>query len=122
MSNLDTMFAAYKEAIDFTECGDAEQPEHGAELTAYHKSRSYLDCRQFYWAVTENISRTSLLDTVEIDWAQAGHDLWLTRNGHGAGFWDRPEIYGEDLCHVLSALAKAMGSHDVEFEGQEIPL
>lgn len=19
----------------------------------------------------------------------AGHDLWLTRNGHGAGFWDR---------------------------------
>lgn len=22
------------------------------------------------------------------DWAQAGHDFWLTRNGHGAGFWD----------------------------------
>lgn len=21
--------------------------------------------------------------------ARAGHDLWLTRNGHGAGFWDR---------------------------------
>lgn len=21
--------------------------------------------------------------------AQAGHDFWLTRNGHGAGFWDR---------------------------------
>jgi len=20
--------------------------------------------------------------------AQAGHDFWLTRNGHGAGFWD----------------------------------
>lgn len=20
---------------------------------------------------------------------QAGHDFWLTRNGHGAGFWDR---------------------------------
>ena len=23
------------------------------------------------------------------NWAQAGHDYWLTRNGHGAGFWDR---------------------------------
>lgn len=22
-------------------------------------------------------------------WEQAGHDFWLTRNGHGAGFWDR---------------------------------
>jgi hypothetical protein len=21
--------------------------------------------------------------------AQHGHDFWLTRNGHGAGFWDR---------------------------------
>lgn len=20
---------------------------------------------------------------------RAGHDFWLTRNGHGAGFWDR---------------------------------
>ena len=20
---------------------------------------------------------------------QIGHDFWLTRNGHGAGFWDR---------------------------------
>lgn len=23
------------------------------------------------------------------DLEHAGHDLWLTRNGHGAGFWDR---------------------------------
>jgi hypothetical protein len=22
-------------------------------------------------------------------WASAGHDFWLTRNHHGAGFWDR---------------------------------
>jgi hypothetical protein len=28
------------------------------------------------------------------DWSdeQAGHDFWLTRNRHGAGFWDR--FYG----------------------------
>ena len=25
----------------------------------------------------------------DIDVEQAGHDFWLTRNGHGAGFWDR---------------------------------
>lgn len=23
------------------------------------------------------------------DTERAGHDFWLTRNGHGAGFWDR---------------------------------
>lgn len=27
------------------------------------------------------------------DLAFAGHDFWLTRNRHGAGFWDRPEMY-----------------------------
>jgi hypothetical protein len=28
-----------------------------------------------------------LLD--DVDDSQAGHDFWLTRNRHGAGFWDR---------------------------------
>ena len=25
---------------------------------------------------------------------RAAHDFYLTRNGHGAGFWDRPELWG----------------------------
>lgn len=25
---------------------------------------------------------------IHSDASQAGHDFWLTRNGHGAGFWD----------------------------------
>lgn len=40
----------------------------------------------------------------------AGHDLWLTRNGHGAGFWDR------DLGEVgdrLSAAAKKLGESNL---------
>lgn len=33
-----------------------------------------------------------------IDPGQAGHDFWLTRNGHGAGFWDRGHgQQGDDL-------------------------
>lgn len=27
-------------------------------------------------------------DWTEEDFKRAGHDFWLTRNGHGAGFWD----------------------------------
>lgn len=33
---------------------------------------------------------------------QAGYDLWLTRNGHGTGFWDRPEVYGESHAKQLT--------------------
>lgn len=34
--------------------------------------------------------------------AYAGHDFWLTRNGHGVGFWDRglPEEVGERLTEA----------------------
>jgi hypothetical protein len=44
---------------------------------------------------------------------QAGHDLWLTRNGHGTGFWDRPEIWGEEGSKSLTLAAKAMGEREL---------
>jgi hypothetical protein len=46
-----------------------------------------------------------------IDPESAGHDLWLTRNRHGAGFWDRG--YPSGVGDVLTAMAHAMGSDDV---------
>jgi len=41
-----------------------------------------------------------LLD--DVDPEKAGHDFWLTRNGHGAGFWDGdyPEDIGEKLTDI----------------------
>lgn len=46
-------------------------------------------------------------------WSMAGHDFWLTRNGHGSGFWDRPEIYGEEKAQELTALAETFGPVDL---------
>lgn len=40
--------------------------------------------------------------------AYAGHDLWLTHNRHGAGFWDRG--LGE-VGERLTANAKPYGEH-----------
>ena len=36
-----------------------------------------------------------------------GHDFWLTRNGHGAGFWDGD--YLEAVGDALTAAAKGFG-------------
>jgi len=41
-----------------------------------------------------------------------GHDFWLTRNRHGAGFWDRPEAWGEEPAKRLTDAAHAEGSCD----------
>lgn len=44
------------------------------------------DCRQFQERNAETLAAAYAQDYAE---EQAGHDFWLTRNGHGAGFWDR---------------------------------
>lgn len=43
--------------------------------------------------------------------SSVGHDFWLTRNGHGAGFWDGdyPEAVGE----ALTKLSKEFGGQDI---------
>lgn len=116
MNSLERMTQAYFEAIDFTETGDAGQPEAGVALTPLSRAQAYIDCRNFHCALTRQLP-TPL--PAGIDWARVGHDFWLTRNGHGCGFWDRPEVYGEDLSQWLTAMAVACGGRDIEFEGQE---
>lgn len=99
---LDDMTVAYIEAAYFT---DGEGDE-GDELTSKFKADAYFACRNF-----EDACRHLDIDVRAYDPAQLGHDLWLTRNGHGAGFWDR------DFEHkdIFTALARAQGAHDAEF-------
>lgn len=53
--------------------------------------------------------REGLNPLAEMSAEQFGHDFWLTRNGHGAGFWDRG--LGE-LGKELTKWAKTFGSSD----------
>lgn len=64
------------------------------------------DCRRFQ---EQNADLLDNADYQEARWSDdemAGHDFFLTRNGHGVGFWDR------DLGEVgdrLSDAAEAFG-------------
>lgn len=46
----------------------------------------------------------------DIEPEDIGHDLWLTRNGHGAGFWDRGL---GDVGDILTNIAQKMGPKDL---------
>ncbi len=46
------------------------------------------------------------------DAAQMGHDIWLTRNGHGAGFWDRINLVGS-LGEILTQYAHDIGPREI---------
>jgi len=49
-------------------------------------------------------------------WECAGHDFWLTRNGHGAGFWDRG--LGE-LGQRLTDASKVYGGIDLYLDDNQ---
>jgi hypothetical protein len=58
------------------------------------------DCAAFQITAAEELAVTAVADSTN------GHDFWLTRNGHGCGFWDRG--YGP-TGDVLTKKAKAFG-------------
>jgi hypothetical protein len=63
------------------------------------------DCRDFYR------SNLELLDESGDAFEQHGHDFWLTRNHHGAGFWDRG--YPSKIGNGLTQNAHAYGERNL---------
>lgn len=91
----------------------ASTDEEGEPLDANYTSE---DITLETWdAMSEDMA--AFLTTAEeegllegLDMAQVGHDFFLTRNHHGAGFWDRG--LGEQ-GEALTKLAHAYGSQDL---------
>ena len=74
------------------------------ELAPESEGEAREDCQNFVAMCM------GLLLSSKADSAQIGHDLWLTRNLHGVGFWDRPEMYqNQTVADSLSDIARAMG-------------
>lgn len=67
------------------------------------------DVEGFFEANAELIARAKELVPSYSD-KQVAEDFWLTRNGHGAGFWDRGL---GDVGDQLTAMAKPYGSVDL---------
>lgn len=69
-----------------------------------------LDCHNF---VAENghfITSSNLTKNCDPD-IKAGHDFWLTRNRHGAGFWDGDWV--DPVGKELSEASRKCGSCDL---------
>jgi len=60
------------------------------------------DCNKF---VLEN------WNDIYMDLEKAGHDFWLTRNGHGAGFWDGD--WEKETGERLTKASEAFGEFDL---------
>ncbi len=85
MTAIEEFVRAYVEAALWSTTDDNEVPmdtNYGPEDMAEEAmAEATAECCVFW---DENIQ-----DLEGLDPAQAGHDFWLTRCGHGVGFWDR---------------------------------
>lgn len=53
----------------------------------------------------------NLTDVGDLNATDVAHDFWLTRNGHGAGFWDGD--YPEAIGERLTASAETFGECNI---------
>lgn len=121
MKSLDIFTRAYLECMLWS-TSDESDPETGGEPLDVHYTIDNIapealkaairECRAFQVETLDY-----LMPAYESDMPygpdQAGHDFWLTRNGHGAGFWDRNlGATGERLtksAHTFGELSPYVG-------------
>lgn len=114
---LDRMSDAYLDAAAWTdldaETGDDEEDARREDCTGWASEAfdvAEKACSDFLERV-ETAHGWDVDELTELGWdaGQAGHDLWLTRNSHGTGFWDRGR---GDAGDRLTDTAAGMGESD----------
>lgn len=116
--NLDEFVHAYMVCALWSSSGP-EEGEHACENLAddFNADDISEECKKAMRETCADFCKANLADLQEYSkrmrneqWSgesAAGHDFWLTRNRHGAGFWDRG--LGA-LGERLSKAAKVYGS------------
>lgn len=100
----------YKEAFIFAESARDHKGNFIDDMTDYDFSdqahqRIAQDVTAF---INANLAAISEAMSDGATANQIGNDLHFTRNGHGVGFWDRPEIYTTNTANRLTNAAKLM--------------
>lgn len=112
-----SIMGSYFEAAKWTEDLNCN------EVDSASWDSTYEDCFCFVREILSNEEYKKSSFIVKWDdldmMSQMGHDLWLTRNGHGTGFWDRPEVWG-DCAEIFSNIARSMGEKYAYVENEKL--
>lgn len=101
-----TFSAAYLEAALWSSKPDGPEGDawDAAELSPELEAAMARDCAAFYVTHGELVEAHG-------EASQAGHDFWLTRCGHGAGFWDGD--WPEPAASILTKASEGFGNVDL---------
>jgi len=73
--------------------GNLDEVYSSEDISTQASKDAYKACEDFYSKCKDILT--------ENEPSQWGHDFWLTRNGHGAGFWDGDyPVHGDALTEA----------------------
>lgn len=110
---FDELVNAYHETALW--CEEIEPTEE----TDLHKlNHAKVECLLFYGKLAKTFGGdlANKMLAIKGEGYTVGHDFYLTRNGHGSGFWDKPELYGEEFTEQLTELAQTFGNDDSYYD------
>lgn len=123
LTNEQCFIRSYLETALWSSCDDAGNPlDDGRDLTDIHPDdlKSLTEQARAFFLEFESCILTDNAPLAEY-WdgatdnnrkaAMAGHDFWLTRCGHGAGFWDGD--WPEPCATELDLGSQAAGNVDL---------
>ena len=114
----DAFFNAYLEAAVWSSTDDDGEPLDRLDIDVSEETQAEMraDCDQFFddnehLITSENcLARIGQRFVLFPVYSQAGHDFWLTRNGHGVGFWETSDWEAE-AGEQLTNASKAFGEY-----------
>ena len=113
MTNLETFIAGYVEAMlwanAYTENDETGEMENAEDAHHFEANRALVETEDATAFYSDNLETlTEVHETYAQAWDYMGHDFALTRNGHGAGFWDRGHgALGETLSEAARVYGEA---------------
>jgi len=106
--DIDDIVDSYLECALWT--NDEEEDFIGKTIYDFSAKSRKLVTSEIKWFMTiASDELGSALD--DISDKSIGHDIWLTRNGHGTGFWDRD--YDKEVEELLVELSKELDFTDI---------
>jgi hypothetical protein len=91
-AHLDKFTVGYLTAMFWTESGESNSPCEGATLDDLSEEawkQAQDDCADFNLLADAWLHKAYTHGNMSYDMERAGIDFWLSRNGHGAGYFDR---------------------------------
>jgi len=108
---MDEFTRAYIECALWAETDQNEEPLDSNysidDIAPETKAQMVKDCQEFQTAANNRVATLLPYERLE----QAGHDFWLTRNHHGAGFWDGD--WPEPAATILTEQSQSFGEFNL---------